>query len=113
MNSKNKNTRDQFVFLSMEIIIRRLCLLSMLHPLYSEDGSTLLTQSKVILLTDGQSDSLSCYQATIWDPQLLFLSLPSKIYLQFYSCGVPSLRCGWVRNSSVQLLLGLASAVPS
>jgi hypothetical protein len=38
------------------------------------------SQCQSYLMTDGQSTSLSWYQATIWEPQPIFLSRPLKIF---------------------------------
>jgi hypothetical protein len=38
-------------------------------------------QNQVVLTTDGQSANLSWYQATIWDPRPMFLSLCWKLFL--------------------------------
>jgi hypothetical protein len=68
--------------------------------------------SQSYLTTDSQSASLSWYEATIWDPWPIFLSLAWKLYLD--SCGdcnygAPSLMRGQVCN--LHLAPGLASAV--
>jgi hypothetical protein len=41
-----------------------------------EERSQTKSQSQSYLTIDGQSASLSWYQATIWDPRPIFLSLP-------------------------------------
>jgi hypothetical protein len=45
-------------------------------------------------MTDGQCANLSWCQATIWDPQAIFLSLPWK--LSSYSCVSYIMECPWI-----------------
>jgi hypothetical protein len=59
-----------------------------------------LIQSQICFTTDGQSVFL-----------LVRTQSGARRHLRFYSCGAPSLTRGRVCNLSVQLLLGLASAV--
>jgi hypothetical protein len=70
-------------------------------------------QSQSYLTPDGQSASLSWYQAIIWSPLAIFISLPMQ--LQFRQLGdcyyvETSLIRGRVCNLPVQMLLGLTSA---
>jgi hypothetical protein len=73
-----------------------------------------VSQSQNYLMTDGQSASLSWYQATFWDLGLIFFFTSMENIIRhslFSSYGEPSLRREWVCNLCVQLLLGLTSAV--
>jgi hypothetical protein len=72
-----------------------------------------LTQSQMYLTTNGQSASLSWYEATIWDLQPILPSLSRK--LSSDNCRflymAPSLTRGWIYNLFVQLPLDRASTV--
>jgi hypothetical protein len=46
---------------------------------YSEFKDVSSSQSQNYLTTNGQSARLAWYQATIWDPQQIFLSLQRKL----------------------------------
>lgn len=54
---------------------------------YDSQGYGSGIKSQRYLTTEGQSVSLSWYQATFWDPRLIFLSLPWKVLSDI--CGFP------------------------
>jgi hypothetical protein len=76
-------------------------------PQESSLSITYSAQNQSYLMTDDQLASLSWYQATIRDPQSVFLFLPWKIFSDIYGVLVGHPPC----NLSIQLLLGLASIV--
>jgi hypothetical protein len=70
--------------------------------------------SMKVILTDGQSASLSLYQATIWNRPTTSFSFTSVVlilrHLRFSYGGAPSSREG-VCNLLVQVLLGIAGTI--
>jgi hypothetical protein len=65
-----------------------------------------ILHSRSYLTNDGQSPSLSWYQASIWDPRPVFLSLPWNIFADIWGF----LLLGALSDERTGLL-GLASAV--
>jgi hypothetical protein len=72
-----------------------------------------LSSISIYITTDGQSGSLSFYQATMWDLRPIFLSLRGYYlqHLRFLLYWTPNLTRGRVCNLLVQVLLGIAGAV--
>jgi hypothetical protein len=79
------------------------------HKLYPSKSMS----SSSYLMANGQSASLSWYQANIWDPQPIYPSLHGYIFrhLHFLWYEAPSLMRGRVCNLLIQVILGPASTV--
>jgi hypothetical protein len=71
-----------------------------LTSLHAGEVSSSTSTSKSYLTTDGQSASLSSYQATNWDPRPIFLSLHGYYFqaITAFWYGAPSLTRGRVSN---------------